>query len=345
MIFSLVSKSFLSVMVTTAVWRVPPVRQVVTSLAPPGIHAAQSISVGRILDDYLKRYACGSDNTSKARRHDVEYFRDFARENAVDDASEITPAVIKSFVESRRKAGEAPSTVRRRFDVVKHCIRRAAFQHRFEDPFLDLRSPFVPRPQPGRLHESEIDRVRAALKGNARNAAIFEVFVGTGFRRTQLCSLTLGNLNTAEWSLENCYGKGHELRTVDLGDIAIAALNEYLPERAALLGAAADDARYPLFCSTYGNREGDPLSYRFEPKTVYTAMKKAGADAGVKIWTHLLRHTCVHEYYKRSGYNIVSTRDFIGHSTVNVTAGYAGATRSERKAVIESMYKKDDDNV
>jgi site-specific recombinase XerC len=80
------------------------------------------------------------------------------------------------------------------------------------------------------LRPDEYTRMLSAAGSAPRDFAILQLFLQTGIRVSELCTLTLAHLDLTARTL-HVAGKGNKERTIDLEKKAIAALRNYLKSR------------------------------------------------------------------------------------------------------------------
>ncbi|MBU2611621.1 MAG: tyrosine-type recombinase/integrase [Chloroflexi bacterium] len=102
------------------------------------------------------------------------------------------------------------------------------------------------------------------------------LFLNTGLRVSELCSLELGNITISERKGEiRVMGKGEKARAVPLNNAARSVLGEWLNLR-------------PEGCQqAFVGKKGEPMT----PSGVHRRLSELGRRAGVDLSAHILRHT------------------------------------------------------
>jgi site-specific recombinase XerD len=214
--------------------------------------------------------------------------------------SALTPANIRAYLSYARRgcatgrygsdhpaaAREArPATVATYFRVLRafanFCLADGLLE---ETPFKNVGPPRVPVDQVQPFASEQVQALLDAVRrGRApeRDVALILVLVDTGMRVSELCSLTVGEVDrgTGEFRVT---GKGNKRRRVYMGTNTRRALWLYLERdrRSAL----PDE---PLFVSVGGHEPGGAMS----PSGVRQILKKAGEKArlrGVRCSPHTL---------------------------------------------------------
>jgi len=178
------------------------------------------------------------------------------------------------------------------------------------------------------LEVAEIKRLlrapdRRTLQG-LRDAAVLRVLVEGGLREGELCSLTVGNLKTIQdrpclhfESLKKRSGR-RVLRVVPLTVRAHDDIRRYWRREH---GSTAPSRDQPMF-RTLGQR-GPYAKGPITAKAVDGLVAKALNSVGIakRITTHSLRHSCA-THLLRSGADLETVRDILGHSSLATTGRY-----------------------
>ena len=128
------------------------------------------------------------------------------------------------------------------------------------------------------LTPEEYTRLLSLAGSNPRDYAILQVFLQTGIWVSELCSLTLSDVDLADRTLTIRQGKGMADRSIELEKKGYQAIKNYLRSRPQSLSDA-------LFL----NYQAEPLSERGVQKLLAKYVKLAGITK--RISPHSLRHT------------------------------------------------------
>lgn len=148
-----------------------------------------------------------------------------------------------------------------------------------------------------------------------RDRAIILTLLDTGLRASELCSLTVGDVEQKTGRVQVKHGilggaKGGKGRTVFLGKATRAALWRYLAER-----EDGEDPNAPLFIGKF-NR---PMT----KTTLRELIGALGQKASVKkCHPHRFRHTFAITYL-RSGGDVFTLQSLLGHSSLEMVQHYA----------------------
>ncbi len=180
------------------------------------------------------------------------------------------------------------------------------------------------REQRGRsfLTTEEYTRVLAAAGSNARDFCILTLFLQTGIRISELCALTLGDIDLKAGTLLVREGKGQVEREIALERKATAALKAWQKVRPASGGA-----------SLFTNYRDEPLSEWGVRKLLAKHLKAAGVAK--KITPHSLRHTFA-SHKARQGVSAFMLKDLLGHKNIATTQIYVHLGKQDAKKVMEA---------
>jgi site-specific recombinase XerD len=146
-------------------------------------------------------------------------------------------------------------------------------------------------------------------KGAIRSRAIILLLLDTGLRASELCKLTIGDVDLNNRRIK-VLGKGLKERILPISPRTAQAIWKYLTKRSV-------DTKYkgePLLLQSNGLR----LKRRNLYKLILRIAKKAGVEgAGV----HRFRHTYAINYLRNGG-NAFSLQISLGHATSDMTQRY-----------------------
>ncbi len=185
------------------------------------------------------------------------------------------------------------------------------------------------------ISSQELKRLLAAPPGKTiegkRDRAILELFFSTGLRISELCGLSIDDVDLSrdEFSVR---GKGDKVRVVFLSDTAKDTLREYLKNRKDL-----DDA---LFIR-YGRKANDGGELRLSPRAVQRLLKHYAAKAGItrKVTPHVLRHSFATDLLS-NGADLRSVQALLGHAHIGTTQVYTHVTDKHLRDVHKKFHGK-----
>ena len=164
-----------------------------------------------------------------------------------------------------------------------------------------------------------------------RNYVMFLVFLDTGMRVSELCSLRLSDVHPRHVKVA---GKGQKEREIGIHPEVSKLLWKYIHK----YRGPAEPGEHHVFLSERG-----PLSAS-GVETIFDQMEQQSGIHDVRVSPHTLRHTFSKQYLKRGGDLFKLSRE-LGHSSVQITGNiYLGDFRStdarqehDRYSPIEGM--------
>ena len=209
-----------------------------------------------------------------------------------------------------------------------------------QDPCAGLRPPKSPQPLPETLSPDELANLLEVKKGDhavcveggdlvLRDTALFELFYSSGLRLSELASLNLDCLPDLAGAELRVSGKRAKMRIVPVGRKALAALNDWLGERASL--AAPDENA--LFVSQRGSR----LSMRMIQRRLALRAKEQGFTRHVH--PHMLRHSFASHVLQSSG-DLRAVQEMLGHASIASTQIYTHLDFQHLAKVYDSTHPR-----
>jgi integrase/recombinase XerC len=182
-----------------------------------------------------------------------------------------------------------------------------------DNPALDIRAPKSGRRLP---RVADVDQLNHLLDGQpddpleVRDLCMFELMYSSGLRLAELASLDLDTVDLRGGEVR-VLGKGGKERLLPVGRKAIAAIQAWLPNRAAL----ANEGESALFVSQRGER----LSHR----SIQARLSRWGISRGAdqKLHPHLLRHSFASHMLESSG-DLRAVQELLGHADIATTQVY-----------------------
>jgi integrase len=176
------------------------------------------------------------------------------------------------------------------------------------------------------LTDEELRRLFAAIGGNVRDQAIFELALGRGLRASEVPLITMDRLRMRD-------------RRLYVERLKNGISNEYLlfeREMKALrawLRVRGDDPG-PLFPSTHRR----PISYQRLDQMIHHYARIAQLPPE-KSHFHCLRHTCATRLLEH-GARIEQVKDHLGHRDIRNTMIYAQVTDRSRKELAKRLERE-----
>lgn len=307
--------------------------------------------MNRRFEEYLE-YLSGvrnlSRNTVESYRRDLALLDRWVSSNGsmaapcAPDALRLTTGELRLFVSDLGAEGYESSSLNRILASVRGFYRYAVhFRLRADNPASVIRNLKVPKKLPEFLFAEEAERlcalpalaseaatgagakasgVRSHSLWSARDCALLAALYTSGCRVSEIAGLTMRDLER-DLSSAVVRGKGNKERRVFFAKDARKALEEYLPERAALVARMQENsaAKAALFLSSRGN----PLSVR--GIQFILAHYTDTAEGFRHLSPHALRHSFATTMITR-GADIRVVQELLGHSSISTTQRYTHVT-------------------
>ncbi|MBI4651613.1 tyrosine-type recombinase/integrase [Candidatus Desantisbacteria bacterium] len=162
-----------------------------------------------------------------------------------------------------------------------------------------------------------------------RDRAIIELFFATGIRISELCNLSLHDIQMGEKVIK-VMGKGSKERIISFDNKkTVLAIENYLELRSKINTASKN---------IFLNRFHKGISPRAIQKLFQVYLKKAGIDKHAT--PHSLRHTMA-TMLLENGADIRSVQEILGHRSVATTQIYTEVSILRQKEVIKKHHQRD----
>jgi site-specific recombinase XerD len=275
--------------------------------------------------------------------------------------TDITEISFKAWLLFLREAGDSNGTARQRLGTVRswyQMMRRRKLTTINPDDLLtrqERKNLGLTSKQPDKPTVAlTIGQVRALgvaascdpTDQRERNQAIVATLAATALRADELCGLDIPDLyRTGRHGVPEFYvhGKGSKKRWVRVPDAEMDAIDTYLPTRVApdtttevaVLGQVSSRrSEQPLFTTASGKRLTPGgltslvrrLCKLLNPESADPVIRAAArelAPLAKTLHLHQFRHFAAQEAY-RNGALITEIRDWLGHSSIEVTETYLG---------------------
>ena len=273
-------------------------------------------------------------------RHDLSSYEEFLslRRVSLDD---VDTTVVEDYLAFLAAAGRRASSRARALAAIRGLHRfRLDERGASGDPTKGVSGPRLPSAIPKALSETEVLALITAVPGDdaraRRDRAILELLYATGIRISELCGLSLNELDL-DVGIARVFGKGSKERLVPFGSPAHRALELWLgpggrplfaPER---WGRRTDEEA--LFLSTRGRRLGRQAAWL----VVRRAAERAGLED--RVSPHVLRHSCA-THLLDHGADIRVVQELLGHAAITTTQVYTKVSSDLLRRAFEEAHPR-----
>lgn len=233
-----------------------------------------------------------SERTVQTYSESVSQFARYLAEMGMPtEPSAITREHVEAFIGHLLQRWK-PATANNRYRGLQAYFKWLGEEGEIkESPMARMKPPKVPEQPPEVLSEDDIARLFKACSGKGfedrRDTAIIRLLLDTGLRREEIAGLTLDDIDFTHDTL-TVTGKGGRIRTVAFGRKAARDLDRYLRVRSQHRMAHLPK----LWLGKAGPMTGSGI---------YQVVTDRAAQAGIKAYTHLFRHTFAHLWLSADG--------------------------------------------
>ena len=255
---------------------------------------------------------------------DCRQFLTWIQENdlTVTQPADITKSHLSEYLSSLSDQGLSGRTRARKLAAIKEYFRFLVGSGVIAvSPTESVSAPKRERNGRNYLTPEEYTRLLSLAGSNPRDYAILQVFLQTGIRVSELCSLTLSDVDLVDRAVTIRQSKGMADRSIELEKKGLQALRNYLRIRPQSLSDA-------LFL----NYQAEPISERGVQKLLAKYVKLAGITK--KISPHSLRHTFA-TYKAERGVSPYQLQQWLGHRNLNTTQIYVHLGKQNSRKVME----------
>jgi integrase/recombinase XerC len=275
----------------------------------------------------IKLHAGTTGNTAINYSVDLAQYASYIEKLGIEDISEITPKIIKSYV--REMSGwYEKSSISRKLSALRGFFSFAAELKLIDNnPMKAIKGVTSPRPLPKAVSQETINKMLDLAKVSKtpeRDTLIFELLYGSGLRVSELVALKWEHIDLESmWLIVS--GKGDKQRRVPFGRFAARAIEEVYK----IYGASTDY----ILPDDGGKR---PINVRTVHRIVTGIAKKSGAFS---VTPHVLRHSCA-THMLEGGASLKFIQEFLGHENLSTTQIYLTISASRMKESYEKAHPR-----
>ena len=276
-----------------------------------------------------------SVHTIKAYRTDLSEFVLFI---GPEPLAQIDHLLIRAFLAQLYERGLSKPSVARALSSIRSFFRWMGREHAIDsNPALLVAAPKLPRRLPRVPTMQEMNSVLdAVMPAEAafpqRDRLILELLYGCGIRNSELTGINMEDVHRQQ-GLVLVRGKGKKQRLVPVGDAALNALGDYLPERAQALQHHQCTGEDALLVNLRGSR--------LTPRSVGRIVKAIAVAGGLpaEVHPHTLRHA-FGTHMLEEGADLRAIQELLGHERLSTTQRYTQLTTRQVLDVYDKTHPR-----
>jgi site-specific recombinase XerD len=289
--------------------------------------AARTYTLESTLDLFLRTLEAKnrSQATIQAYSTDLRQFITWLRETniTIEVPADIERLDVTEYLAHLAGRGLSGVSRARKLAAMREYFRFLQIEGLIDrSPVDGIDTPKTEKRARNYLTPEEYHRLLAVAGAHPRDYCILMLFLQTGIRVSELCALTLDDIDLVTKTLEVRNGKGMQARTIELEKKGTQALKNWLSVRPETLSDR-------LFL----NRDEEPLGERGVQKLLAKYCQLAGITK--RISPHSLRHTFA-SYKAEAGVSPFQLQQWLGHSSLDTTQIYVHLARKNAKKVMEA---------
>lgn len=288
--------------------------------------------------DYLARERNMSEHTVRNYGVDLAQFLTHLSENnqAHEFPEKVTHIMIRSFMADLGEKGVSRQTVARKIAALRSFYKYLQRQERVTvNPARVVHTPKLEKKIPAFLTVSMMERLLAAPEGctfiGSRDKAILELIYSAGLRSFELVGLDHADIDMDRRVLR-LKGKGMKERINPVGRYAVAALEDYLRQKAM----HHDRDRFDP-SAVFLNFRGQRLTTRSVRRMLSHYAGLAGLAADVS--PHTLRHSFA-THLLQHGADLRVVQELLGHENISTTQIYTHITAHEMQRIYAESHPR-----
>lgn len=270
------------------------------------------------LETFFNFLDTGSAWGGELQKVDLRMARDFV----IEQQRRVSRRTVHNYVSGLRT-------------FFRYWIRQGKLER---NPLNGLALPKLPKKLPSFMTEKQ---VKLLLSGPTRllenesispfqawrDRLVLELLYGAGFRVSELCDLTYGQVSLDE-GVARIVGKGGKSRLCPLGSLAMAVLEKWRREYAPATGYDA-----PVIVSNKG--------VKWSPRAIQLLLKKylALAELPMDLTPHKIRHSYA-THLLDNGADLRLVQELLGHAKLSTTQIYTHVNIGRLKAVFDQAHPR-----
>ena len=251
-------------------------------------------------------------------RRNLEKFANWTiKQKNVLELNNITTHEISKYLQTRKKDGLAPSSIRQHIVSIKIFFRFLSKKKIISEDVAE--GLFAPRPEallPKTINEKEVEKLLESITRDEpldmRDRAMIELLYSSGLRLGEIIEALLENLYLDEGHIR-VTGKGNKTRIIPIGKKAIEEISYYLDKGRKKLVNSKSSSH--IFLSIRGTK--------LSPSRIWQIVRDRSKRANLKqpIHPHQLRHSFA-THLLSGGADLRMIQEMLGHADISTTQAY-----------------------
>jgi len=273
-----------------------------------------------------------SAHTMAAYGRDLRKLAEFSTRRGWRRWADLDHGRLRAYAAALHAGALSPRSIQRHLSATRTFYEFLMREgHDTRNPAQEVRAPKLKKRLPATLDADQMGRLlsfRVDDTLSARDKAIMELFYSSGLRLAELVGLHVGAVDLADRTVR-VLGKGNKTRIVPVGTFALAALKQWLKERAGLIKAGEQ--------ALFVGQSGRPLSARAVQLRVGSWGRRMGL--GTHIHPHMFRHSCATHLLESSG-DLRGVQELLGHADIGTTQIYTHLDFQRLASVYEAAHPR-----
>lgn len=272
-----------------------------------------------------------SEKTLESYGIDLKQFEEFCFESSKEEVEIIDDRFIRRYLMILNEKGLSKISISRKLSALRgffnFLIRQEVLQ---VNPVSKISNPKAKRHLPETISVDSFSEILNLIDNEKDKykreliKAIFELLYGSALRVSELCSLTMTDIDLRKMYIR-VFGKGSKVRIVPLGEKSASILKGYLEVR-------GKREEKELFLSEKGNK--------IYPRLVQNYVKKYMKDVEIlKKSPHILRHSAATHMLDK-GADLMAVKEILGHENLSTTQIYTHVSIERLKQSYKKAHPK-----
>ncbi|MGO4886416.1 tyrosine-type recombinase/integrase [Anaerobacillus sp. MEB173] len=321
------------------------------------------------IQDYLmSRISIGfSSSTIQRYLYDYKYFFDYVKavtgekelqmqDVQLDDFIEIDQIGIKNYIEYLAIYVENNAkTINRKLSALKSLFDYLKQQNIIKvNPVDGIERPKIKKRDPIYLQRTEYKQLLEFILSDEglsarqrpfhhrfkkRDIAIIHMLMMTGLRISELCKLTLKDIDLGKKEI-SVTGKGNKQRTIPISDGTLIVLEDYLNSLpTGVIPTQPSDSLFIGFDFITKEYKRD-ISISAVQKMLARHLTRAKKHLSFLTYKHITAHKLRHSFATElvyQGVDVLTVQNLLGHESVATTQIYAHVQNSTKKKAVSLL--------